>query len=72
MELKSPKIVIRRVLESKNNKYSKQPQQLMSPSDSRQPIDMKPFYWECFTHSLIIIYGVVILMFTFYNPLAKA
>ena len=44
----------------------------MSPSETRAPIDMKPFYWECFSHSLIIVYGIVILMFTFYNPLAKS
>jgi len=31
-------------------------------------INMKPFYWECFTHSLIMIYGVAILVVTFYNP----
>ena len=33
------------------------------------PKNYKPYYWEVFTHSLIILYGVAILIFTFYNPL---
>lgn len=44
----------------------------MSPSDTKAPVNLKPYYWECFTHSLIIVYGLVILLFTFYNPLKEA
>ena len=32
-------------------------------------VNLKPYYWECFTHSLIIIYGLAILFFTLHNPL---
>ncbi|TNV82174.1 hypothetical protein FGO68_gene8270 [Halteria grandinella] len=40
-------------------------------SDDSIANKLKSFYWECFTHGLIIIYGIVILIFTFYNPLQK-
>ena len=46
---------------------------IMSPCEeeekSWQSVNMRPFYWECFSHSLIILYGIVILVFTFYNPI---
>ena len=73
-ENKSPKIVIRRELEGRKtpDRGGKRTsaQVLLSPSETgRGPVNLRPFYWECFTHSLIIVYGVVILVFTFYNPL---
>lgn len=40
--------------------------------NSGPPKNYKPYYWEVFTHSLIIIYGFAILVFTFYNPLKAA
>jgi hypothetical protein len=68
---KSPKIVIRRALERQSSNKRSDSASLLSLSDAgpSRHLNLKPFYWECFTHGLIIVYGVVILLFTFYNPL---
>lgn len=68
---KSPKIVIRKAL-APNSPAKLRRGLVQSPSERREPLNLRPFYWECFTHSLIMIYGVVILIFTFYNPLNPA
>ena len=67
----TPKIAIRRDLVSPNTrrKLPDNTPNMSSDLGSRAPVNLKPWYWECFTHSLIIIYGVAILLFTFYNPL---
>ena len=63
-EFKSPKIAIRRQLPEGSRIHSP----ISRDGGGAGNINMKPFYWECFTHSLIMIYGVAILVVTFYNP----
>ena len=71
-EFKSPKIAIRRQLSGagSDNRASNR---ISSNTDlgggGENRVNLKPYYWECFTHSLIIIYGLAILFFTLYNPL---
>jgi Transmembrane amino acid transporter protein len=69
-EFKSPKIAIRRQVPGAA--AGKSENRISSNTDNAggaAPVNLKPYYWECFTHSLIIIYGLIILVFTFYNPL---
>lgn len=64
--MKSPKIVIRNaVLEGATPNTMRKAKKNTSVTNK---VDLKPFYFECFTHSWIIIYGVLILLFKFYNP----
>lgn len=60
----SPKIVVNNaVLEGAT------PMTMRRANQQNKKPDMKRFYWECFTHSFIIIYGVLIVVFQFYNPI---
>lgn len=76
-EFKSPKIVIRREIPGGGNgagggrRYSDNNSFVggVPGQGNAAPKNYKPYYWEVFTHSFIIIYGVAILIFTLYNPL---
>ncbi len=61
----SPKIAISRAVMDGATPNTRK--RLTKPVDERE-INLRPYYIACFTHSLIIIYGVLILILTFYNP----
>lgn len=61
----SPKIAISRAVLDGTTPTTRK--RLEVPNNERI-VDLRPYYFECFTHSLIIIYGVLILILTFYNP----
>lgn len=43
-------------------------QQLREEEQTKTQVNLRPYYIACFTHSFIIIYGVLILILQFYNP----
>jgi hypothetical protein len=67
---KSPKIVIRNaIIETQSPRTKRRVHAAVRNSQgSTGGVSMAPYYWECFTHSWIIIYGFVILILQFYNP----
>jgi len=69
VDIKSPKIVVRRALADNSTPNTKK--RLMGSETGSEiggTVNLKPYYWECFTHSFIILYGVLILILQFYNP----
>jgi hypothetical protein len=61
----SPKIVIRRAVMEKTTPRTVR---RAEETETNHQVNMTPFYIECLTHSFIIIYGLIILLLTFYNP----
>eukprot|EP00350_Pseudokeronopsis_sp_OXSARD2_P013804 CAMPEP_0170568396 /NCGR_PEP_ID=MMETSP0211-20121228/81166_1 /TAXON_ID=311385 /ORGANISM="Pseudokeronopsis sp., Strain OXSARD2" /LENGTH=136 /DNA_ID=CAMNT_0010890263 /DNA_START=816 /DNA_END=1223 /DNA_ORIENTATION=+ len=61
---KSPQITLKNTYLKKQNTS-----QIERIAKAEEKPDLKRFYWACFTHSFIIIYGIGILIFTFINPI---